>query len=51
MTAPICNYKFPSNTNLKEAIHTLEDRTIIQRNLDKLKEQANDSVIKFKKEK
>jgi len=44
MTAPTSNCKFPGNTNLKEAIQTLEGRTTIQRNLDKLEEQANDSV-------
>lgn len=51
MTAPICNCKFPGNINLKEAIHTLEGRTTIQGDLDKLEEWATDSVMKFKKEK
>lgn len=51
MTAPICNCKFAGNINLKEAIHTLEGRPTIQRNLNKLEEEPNDSIMKFKKEK
>lgn len=51
ITAPICNCKFAGNINLKEEIHTLEGRTTIQRNLNELEEQRNDSIMKLEKEK